>query len=86
MTDRDTLLRMSHSINLTVKDTNLLKGLAISAVVLLHVLAYLKGIYFASSSQWFYVLIDQLSRFCVPLFLMVSGYGLAGIPNPTRTL
>lgn len=62
---------------ITVTDSSWLKGLAITAVVLLHILAYPKGIYFASSTQWLFVLLDQAARFCVPLFLLVSGYGLA---------
>lgn len=60
----------------SLQHSNTLKGLAILAVILVHVLAYLPGIYHGSQ-QSFWVGIDQLARFCVPAFLLVSGYGLA---------
>lgn len=55
--------------------SQVIKGLAIIAVVLIHVLAYLPGIYHGDW-QLFFIGIDQLARFCVPAFLMISGYGL----------
>lgn len=63
-------------IDISLQQTNIIKGLAIIAVVLLHILAYPKGIY---HGQWqiFFVGLDQLARFCVPAFIMLSGYGLA---------
>ena len=63
-------------VTISMYKSAVIKGLAISAVVLLHILAYLPGIYHAEY-QLFYITLDQLSRFCVPVFLMLSGYGLA---------
>lgn len=62
-------------ITLSLKRSQSIKGLAIIAVVLVHVLAYLPGIYHGSW-QLFFIGIDQLARFCVPAFLLISGYGL----------
>lgn len=61
---------------MTKNTSNFIKGLAILAVILLHALAYPKGIYH-SSQQLIFIALDQLARFCVPGFLIVSGYGLA---------
>lgn len=54
-----------------------LKGLAIVPVVIIHVLAYLPGIYTISKNQLFYIALDQLGRYCVPLFLLLSGYAFS---------
>lgn len=56
---------------------NAVKGLAIFSVVLLHVFAYFKGIYTNASYNFIFILLDQAMRFCVPSFLILSGYGLA---------
>ncbi len=63
-------------INLSYDDSNVLRGLAILAVVLLHVLAFLHGIYTLSPYRLIFITVDQLGRFCVPLFILLSGYGL----------
>lgn len=63
-------------IFLSLHRTNVIKGLAILAVVLLHILAYPYGIY-NSDQQIFFISLDQLGRFCMPAFIMLSGYGLA---------
>lgn len=63
------------TITLSLRRSQVIKGLAIIAVVLVHVLAYLPGIYH-SRWQLFFISVDQLARFCVPAFLMISGYGL----------
>lgn len=56
----------------------LLKGLAIAGVVLTHVLSSLPGVIFTTSSwSWLFIGLDQTLRFCVPLFLGLSGYALA---------
>ncbi|MEO8582087.1 MAG: acyltransferase [Patescibacteria group bacterium] len=62
---------------ISLEKSQFLKGLAIIMVVVIHTLAYLPGIYTTSQFQIFYIAIDQLGRFCVPLFLLLSGYGLA---------
>lgn len=54
---------------------DIIRGLAILAVLLLHFFPYLKGVYHGSY-QVFFVFVDQLARFCVPAFIMLSGYGL----------
>lgn len=63
-------------LSISLDRTDFIKGLAIIAVVLLHILPYPKGIYHGEW-QLFFVGIDQLARFCVPAFLFLSGYGLA---------
>lgn len=61
---------------LSLEHNNLLRGIAIIAVVTIHFFAGFPGIYSASSpNSWLYVAIDQLSRFSVPLFIALSGYG-----------
>jgi probable poly-beta-1,6-N-acetyl-D-glucosamine export protein len=55
-----------------------LKGLAILAVVGLHLLTLLpSSIYFSNSTQLAFLSFDQLLRFCVPVFIFLSGYGLS---------
>lgn len=66
---------MPHPL-LSLHRSNVIKGLAILAVLVVHVLAYLPGIYHGSQ-QIFFIGLDQLARFCVPAFLIISGYGLA---------
>ncbi len=61
---------------MTKTNSNLIKGLAILAVILLHALAYIHGAY-NSPQQLIYITLDQWARFCMPAFIMVSGYGLA---------
>jgi peptidoglycan/LPS O-acetylase OafA/YrhL len=54
-----------------------LRALAITAVVGLHVLASLPS--YSYTTAWFHpitIAIDQLWRFCIPLFVALSGYGL----------
>jgi len=54
------------------------KGLAIWAVVLVHWLAvFPDSLYFDSSSYWWSVPFQSVVRLSVPLFLALSGYGLA---------
>jgi len=69
--------KMNYSIK-TAKDTyvsEFLRGIAITAVIALHVLSLPHGIYTAPHTQLIAVAIDQLFRFCVPLFVAMSGYG-----------
>lgn len=56
----------------------MLKGLAIVAVVMLHVLSSLPGRIFTQFplAQWF-IPLDQLGRFSVPVFIGLSGFALA---------
>lgn len=54
-----------------------LKGIAILGVVTIHVMAFFPNIYASSPSIELSVFLDQLSRLSVPLFIALSGYGLA---------
>ncbi len=55
----------------------LAKGLAILAVVLLHSLSlFPDSIYTSSDFKFVFILINQATRFSVPLFLALSGFGL----------
>lgn len=56
----------------------ILKGLAIVAVVFTHVLSSMPPETFTTSVyQLYFVLLDQSFRFCVPLFVALSGYALS---------
>ena len=61
---------------ISLQKCNFIKGLAILAVILVHVLSYLPGIY-TGPRQFFFISLDQLTRFCLPAFFILSGYGLA---------
>lgn len=67
---------MQNTVDISLSKSQILKGLAIIAVVMLHFMAYLEGVYTTSRFQLFFISLDQLGRFCVPLFVMLSGYGL----------
>lgn len=64
-------------VQISLEKSQVLKGLAIIPVVLIHYLAYLQGIYTVSKFHLFFIALDQLGRYCVPLFILLSGYGLA---------
>ena len=54
---------------------NILRGLAILAVLAIHTLSSIHGDYYPSSGwSWIAVGLDQLARFSVPLFVALSGY------------
>jgi peptidoglycan/LPS O-acetylase OafA/YrhL len=60
------------------EQVNLLKGLAIAAVVLIHIVNTRLGFVLRQGDEWnMLVVADQLARFCVPLFVALSGYALA---------
>ena len=54
-----------------------LRGLAISLVVLIHILASIQfPLYRTQPWQTLAVSLDQISRICVPIFVALSGFGL----------
>lgn len=63
---------------MTKANSDVLKGISIVLVVLIHVLAifkpsvWLAGNFTSHSIIW----LDQLSRVCIPLFILISWYGL----------
>ncbi len=60
-----------------IRYTNILKGVAILAVILLHVLSTIPTQLIVTPTRFPAVLfLDQIARFCVPLFVAVSGFGL----------
>src|SRR5258707_920866 len=64
----------------TVQDVaavNLLKGLAIIAVIVLHVLSSVPHVFAGAMTSFSVIVTDQFLRFCVPLFIGLSGYALA---------
>ena len=69
---------MSKAVSLTIDGTNVLKGIAIVAVVLIHVLSSIQPSPFLADplTSLIVVALDQVSRICVPLFVALSGYGL----------
>lgn len=66
-------------ITLQPAGTSVLKATAILAVLMIHVLSSIKPSPFINGSpfQIIAVSLDQLARISVPLFVAVSGYGLA---------
>lgn len=59
-------------------ELDVLRGLAIIAVVLIHSIdVVLRSSNSPFPGRNFYVAVDQLSRFCVPMFVAVSGFVLA---------
>lgn len=66
-----------HHTTSDVLRVTLLKGVAISAVVIIHTLSSVKGnIFVHKSFSDFFIFIDQLCRLSVPLFIGLSGYAL----------
>lgn len=63
---------------LSLNGTNVLKAIAILAVLVIHILSSIRISPFVSQSEYqlIAVTLDQLSRVCVPLFVALSGYGL----------
>ncbi len=60
-----------------VARVNLLKGLAITAVIIIHIFSSIPGhIYTAPGIGARYIFFDQVLRFSVPLFIALSGYAL----------
>ena len=78
-------------INLSITDTNILKGIAL-LLLLLHHLFYTKtGLYDDIIINKDLYLINELGRFgklCVTIFVFLSGYGLTKqtIKNPIQSL
>lgn len=63
-------------IQLNLNTSTYLRGIAILAVLAIHVLAGIPGIHRPDFSHWqLFTIIDQLARFCVPLFVALSGFG-----------
>ena len=63
---------------LTTRQVTLLKGLAILSVLCIHFLTSLpEHVYTLAPQNFFFITLDQLNRFCVPLFVALSGYGFA---------
>jgi len=57
---------------------SILKGLAILAVVVTHILSSLPpAIFTIDINRHFFIFIDQSFRFCVPIFVALSGYALS---------
>lgn len=55
---------------------NLLRGIAILGVLVIHVQSSVHGGFWLGSATWrLFTFLDQLSRLCVPLFVALSGYG-----------
>lgn len=71
-------MNQSASASSRRKTDTFLRGVAICCVVLIHVLSSLKESPFIQSAQYQLIAVaaDQLSRVAVPLFVVLSGYGL----------
>jgi peptidoglycan/LPS O-acetylase OafA/YrhL len=55
---------------------NLLRGLAILGVLVIHFQSSIHGGFWLNSGTWrIFTFLDQLSRLCVPVFVALSGYG-----------
>jgi probable poly-beta-1,6-N-acetyl-D-glucosamine export protein len=66
-------------------EIDVLKGLAIGAVVVIHLISGF-GVSIAADDSWssIFLLVNQMARFSVPLFVMLSGYVLAHSFMATR--
>ncbi len=63
---------------LSKQNTLKLKAIAITAVVILHILSlFPSSIYISHQYRWLFILVNQMCRFSVPTFLILSGYGLS---------
>lgn len=65
---------------MSVQDSNFLRLISIIAVLIIHSTHY-SQVQFSKnldfySSDFFYVILNQISRFSVPVFIILSGYGL----------
>lgn len=68
----------SSSFQTEIKISLIAKAIAITAVVGVHLMSlWPDSIYTSSEHKWFFLGLNQLTRFSVPLFLALSGYGLA---------
>jgi peptidoglycan/LPS O-acetylase OafA/YrhL len=57
---------------------DVLRGLAMLGVIWLHAQASLPGlIVYSPEWRWIFAILDQILRFCVPVFIACSGYALA---------
>lgn len=60
-----------------IVQTTIFKGIAICAVLALHTLSSIHGMYSQVNTLSWLLVVDQLLRFCVPMFVALSGYALA---------
>jgi peptidoglycan/LPS O-acetylase OafA/YrhL len=72
------MTKKSKYTSLSMPGTQVLKAVAILSVIVIHVLSSIKPSPFVNESpfQLIAVIIDQLSRISVPLFVALSGFGL----------
>ncbi|HSW89300.1 MAG TPA: acyltransferase [Patescibacteria group bacterium] len=60
-----------------IRTTTILKGIAILGVIFLHTLSSVHNLYATIYTGNFWLVVaDQAARFCVPLFIALSGYAL----------
>ncbi len=58
--------------------TNILKGIALLAVIGLHLLStFPRKFYLVTPQAYFFIVFNQCQRFSVPFFVLLSGYGLS---------
>lgn len=67
----------SQLIHNDIRQTSILKGIAILGVLLLHGLSSVRGMYLQMDTAIEVIFADQFLRFCVPLFVALSGFALA---------
>jgi peptidoglycan/LPS O-acetylase OafA/YrhL len=71
-------MNLKHERFVARSRNNFLKGLAIIAVVIIHFLAaFPDSLYLDSTFSWWSIPLQQFLRFCVPVFIALSGFGLA---------
>lgn len=68
-------MKMSE-VTLSQESQTFLRGSAIVAVVLIHFFSSLSHVYTRPVVGEFFIFFDQAARFSVPLFIMLSGFGL----------
>ncbi len=64
-------------VTLSPESQTFLRGVAITAVVLIHYFSELSYIYLRPTLGNYFIFFDQLARFSVPLFIILSGFSLS---------
>ncbi|MGX2987541.1 acyltransferase family protein, partial [Ursidibacter sp. B-7004-1] len=78
---------MNDMVLITKEQSNFIKGISIILMLLHHLFAYSERypinaeIYFLSNSIRYEQFLGEIGKYCVPIFLFISGYGFAKSSN-----
>lgn len=71
MSINESVIIKSRNIRSRLSELDILKGIGILGVAMIHAVQH--SLYFSNPNIYFAVFLDSISRFCVPLFIFVSG-------------